>query len=135
MSTLPPIQTPDDFERTVYLRSLLSALPPIETPVSFENNVLKKARGSGSAYKLLIVATTVLALFGGVVWWTSQPDIVAVRAFHQIELPIVDLYDLPPVPVVQDSQYKDLPRAVVHKLAVKMKVRPVVRAPHGVAGH
>ncbi|MBK6291506.1 MAG: hypothetical protein IPH85_03615 [Ignavibacteria bacterium] len=123
MSTLPPVQPPDDFERVVYLRSLLSSLPPIETPVSFEDKVLKKARSGGAVYRLLIVATTVLGLLGGVVWWTSQPNITVVRAVNQIESPTVDLYDLPPVPVEVDKRYE------------KLRKKKTQEPRFGVAGH
>lgn len=135
MSTLPTVETPIDFEQTVYLRALLSSLPTVAPPAAFEAKVLKSAASAGLSASMVAIIVIAVASFSGVMWWSTTPDIVVVKSAYVFESPTADIYNLVPVPVQQDTRYKDLPPAVVHKLIKKYKKPILARTPHGVAGH
>lgn len=122
MNSLPSIEPPEDFERNVHVRSLLSTLPSVPPPQSFEGSVLRAAHRSGVKISLLIATIGAIGLAVGGWWFTVQPDNVAVR------VPVVvapTAVVAPPAPIVVAP--------VLTKPAIKKK--RVARKPHGVAGH
>ncbi|MBP7092577.1 MAG: hypothetical protein KBB72_00865 [Candidatus Kapabacteria bacterium] len=135
MSPLPPVSPPPDFENAVLVRSLLSALPTVPPPDAFESQVLLSVKRPKWTLKIISAVVGIVAIVSTVYLLNSNSDVVVVRPQTVVDAPVVDLYNLSPVPVTQDTRHKDLPPEVIHKLAAKLKAVPVVRRPHGVAGY
>lgn len=72
MSTLPPIEPPDNFERGVHTRSLLGGLPSVPPPSTFDENVLRAVHRPSVTMRHIVVTLAFLALLGGIMWWTTR---------------------------------------------------------------
>lgn len=135
MSALPPVTPPQDFDSAVLMRTLLSTLPTVAPPEAFEAEVLRTVHRPRWTLKIVSALVGTLVITSTIFLVTNEPEIVRVKPRIDVDAPIVDLYDLPPVAVTQDTRHKDLPPAVIHKLVARLRTKPVVRAPYGVAGH
>ena len=136
MSMLPPINPPEDFESTVLLRSLLTSLPSISPPDTFETQVLRSAQRPRWTIKIVAAVAGTILVVSSFYILNNEPKLVVVKPSASVDAPqSVDLYNLAPVAVMQDTRYKDLPPAVIHRLAAKIKAKPNMRAPYGVAGY
>ncbi len=72
MSTLPPIEPPDNFERGVHTRSLLGGMPSVPPPATFDENVLRAVHRPSVTMRHIVVTLAFLALLGGIMWWTLR---------------------------------------------------------------
>lgn len=136
MSMLPPVNPPDDFESTVLLRSLLTSLPSIAPPETFETQVLRSARRPSWTIKIVAAVAGTILVVSSFYIVNNEPKLVVVKPKAAVDATqSVDLYNLAPVAVTQDTRYKDLPPAVIYRLAAKIKAKPIMRAPYGVAGY
>jgi hypothetical protein len=119
---LPNISPGDGFEKEVMLRAWLQKLDKPEVPVGFDEAVLKSAK-SGFPWATVLVSVAVVALMilGGL-YWQSRPNPVDVVYVPQSPLPLTDLYNIPPAPVLEDERFK----------VVEPEPQPVL---HGVAGY
>ncbi|MCX6140695.1 MAG: hypothetical protein NTX15_07710 [Candidatus Kapabacteria bacterium] len=124
MNTLPSIEPPEDFERNVHIRSLLSTLPGVTPPGTFEQDVLRSARRSGVKIPILIATIAAIGISFGIWWFTSQPNNVVVHKGPEIAVPTSVV--VPPVSTVVPP---------VAAPASSTKKKRIVRKPHGVAGH
>ena len=103
-------------------------MPEVETPADFDTSVLKHARkGAMSHWWGIAVIAIFLAVIGTVTQLHDDASVISVSRVPQSPLPTVDLYALPPVPVVEDDRFE----------AAGSRTRTVREAPvpYGVAGH
>jgi len=141
VNKLPSISAPDDFEQQVFLRAALSSLSAVEASSSFEQNVLREVHGKGGSVTSPVSGTTsivgiiagiigLLLITGGVVFYTSQPDVVTVRHVPVIGLSEPDLYDLQPVAVQEDLAANRAMKEIRARESGKKRSKP-----YGVAGY
>lgn len=140
MNKLPSISAPDDFEQQVFLRAAMASLSAVEASSSFEQNVLREVQGKGGSVTSPVSGTTsmvgiiagiigLLLITGGVVFYTSRPDVVTVRHVPVIGLSEPDLYNLAPVAVQEDL--------AANQAMKELRIRELGKKhskPYGVAG-
>ncbi len=128
MEQLPTIPPGEDFDRQVLYRSWMASMPSTTVPEGFDASVVKRARkGAMSHWWGIAVIAVFLAVVGVTTLLQDDTSVVQVTSVPLSPLPTVDLYDLQPVPVVEDERFN-----------VDRTVQPTRRtapAPYGVAGH
>ena len=124
MAQLPSTNPGSEFEKSVVIRSWLSELPETPVPDGFEDAVLDRARGTTTGVSKLpwiisgLVFITIVTLVSFIV---VQPKPVVVSYAPLSPLPAADLYDLKPMPVIEDLRFEKEPEPAV--------------VPFGVAGY
>ena len=128
MEQLPNIPPGKDFDRQVLYRAWMASMPRVETPAGFDAAVLKTARkGAMSHWWGIAVIAVFLAAVGGLTLVQDHGSVVTVSRVPLGPKPMVDLTNLPPVPVVEDVRFSEPDKPVARRAA-----KP---APFGVAGH
>lgn len=128
MEQLPTIPPGDDFDRQVLYRSWMASMPSTDVPEGFDASVMKRARkGAMSHWWGIAVIAVFLAAVGVGTLLQDDTSVVHVRTVPVSPMPTVDLYDLHPVPVVEDDRFDREP--------VERTTPRSTPAPYGVAGH
>lgn len=124
MNTVPTIPPGDDFDKQVLYRAWMQSLPSAPVPSDFDQSVLRRAaKGSMTHWWGLAIVAAFLAVIFTITMIPGRSAPVVVRYVPTSPLPRVDLYQLPPAPVVEDTRFAE-PQDIAPR-----------RARYGVAGY
>jgi len=122
MSKLPPISPDPNFDRDVMLRAWLGSMDQTVVPDGFDTSVLRSAKRTRLWQGIASLLVLTMASVSVWMYVDKQPDPVRVSYVPQSPLPLVNLYELPPLEVKEDLRFIDT-------------VKPVRPEPFGVAGY
>ncbi len=113
MNAVPTIPPGDDFDKQVLYRAWMQSLPSADVPADFDQTVLRRAaKGPLTHWWGLAIVAAFLAVIATITQLTDRPTPPVVSYVPASPLPSVDLYHLPPAPVVEETRYPD-PQEVV----------------------
>lgn len=108
MNLVPTIPPGDDFDKQVLYRAWMQSLPSATAPADFDQSVLRRAaKGSMTHWWGLAIVTAFLAVIFTITMIPNRPVPVVVSYVPTSPLPVVDLYHLPPAPVVEDTRFAE----------------------------